>query len=146
LKALDMSGLRAVFTMPNADAENGAIFAEIKRYAGIHPGRARVFVSLGQSRYLSLMKHAGLMVGNSSSGIIEAPSFGLPVVDIGTRQKGRVRAANVTGSDYDAASIAGAIKKALSERARAGRGNIKNPFFKRETSRNIKEVLKRCDL
>ena len=60
-----------------------------------NPKKRRVFVSLGQQRYLSLLKNASVMVGNSSSGIIEAPAFQLPVVNIGDRQKGRIKDANV---------------------------------------------------
>ena len=84
-----------VFTLPNADTEGRSITEKINNFVNEFPEKGRVFISLGQLRYLSLLKNAVLMVGNSSSGLIEAPSFELPVVNIGDRQRGRVRGKNV---------------------------------------------------
>lgn len=142
LKALNRSGLRVVFTMPNADAENNIIFKEIKKYVRANPMRARAFGSLGQLKYLSLMKYAALVVGNSSSGLMEAPSLKIPVVNIGTRQEGRLKAANVIDSGYTADSILRAIRKATSKKFRTIAKRTSNPFSKKDTSRNIKRVLK----
>ena len=81
-----------IFTMPNADTDGRIIKAMIKQYAIDHPNRATAFDSLGQIKYLSLMKCSSVVIGNSSSGIIMTPSFGIPSINIGDRQKGRITA------------------------------------------------------
>lgn len=146
IKALQKTNLRVIFTMPNADAENGIIFKDIKKCVKAYPDKFNVFVSLGQRRYLSLMKEVGLMVGNSSSGILEAPSFRLPVVNIGTRQKGRIKAVNVIDADYDIDSISKAILKARSTSFKDSLNNLKNPFGNGMAGKKIKNILKYADL
>lgn len=146
LRALDKVKLRIIFTMPNADAENNVIFQEIKRYVRRNRKTARMFCSMGRVKYLSLLRYCRLMIGNSSSGIIEAPSFALPVVNIGTRQKGRVTARNVINTAENAESIRQAIEKAMSGRFRLSLRGLKNPFGSGTASKKIKDVLKRCDL
>ena len=81
--------------MPNADAGNLAVAEAIARYCAAHPDRAHAFASLGARRYLSLLAWADVCLGNSSSGVIEAPALGTPTVDVGERQAGRDRAAGV---------------------------------------------------
>jgi UDP-hydrolysing UDP-N-acetyl-D-glucosamine 2-epimerase len=146
LQALDESGLRMIFTMPNADAENSAIFKQIASYVKKHSGKAKLVKSLGQLKYLSLLKHVGLMIGNSSSGIIEAPSFKLPVVNVGSRQRGRIRAKNVIDTACESASIKRTIRRARSKSFGASLKALKNPFGDGRASRRIKNVLKRADL
>lgn len=129
--------------LPNADSGNLVIRGAVESYANTHPKDARVTASLGQLRYLSLMKHAAVMVGNSSSGIIEAPSFKLPVVNVGTRQTGRVRAQNVIDvPTYEAAQITRAITKALSVSFRDGLQGMSNPYGDGNASENILGILK----
>jgi len=114
-KALDaFPGLQAVFTLPNADAGADAIIKAIKDYAAARAGRVSAYASLGVKRYLSLVKLSSVVVGNSSSGIIEAPSLRVPTVNIGDRQQGRTRPASVIDCPVAAGDIACAIKKALS--------------------------------
>ncbi|MDO8804531.1 MAG: UDP-N-acetylglucosamine 2-epimerase, partial [Elusimicrobiota bacterium] len=84
-----------IFTMPNADPGNSEIVRLINEYVKKNGLRARAFTSLGQLRYLSLLKHSDIVIGNSSSGIIEAPSFFIPTVNIGDRQKGRVQGGTI---------------------------------------------------
>ena len=98
LGAVEKSGLRAVFTRSNADTHGQLINEKIQEFCAKNPVRFKFFDNLGQVRYLSALKYFGVMVGNSSSGIIEAASFTLPVVNIGDRQKGRERGANVLDS------------------------------------------------
>ncbi len=146
LLALKSAGLKIIFTMPNADAENKVIINEIARYVKDNPDNSKFFASLGQIQYLSLMKYAVLMLGNSSSGIIEAPSFKLPVVNIGDRQKGRIRAKNVIDSREDAVSIGKAIAKARSASFRRSLKTMKNPLTGHSVSKRIKNVLRTADL
>ncbi|MFH1582028.1 MAG: UDP-N-acetylglucosamine 2-epimerase [Pseudomonadota bacterium] len=142
LKALDVSGLRMIFTMPNADAENKVISSMIMKFVKNNPDRACAFISLGQLRYLSLMKEVGLMAGNSSSGILEAPSFKLPVVNIGSRQDGRLKPINVIDCRGDMRSILAAIRCALSANFLSEIKNVRNPFDGGSSSKKIKNVLK----
>ncbi|MFA4905587.1 MAG: UDP-N-acetylglucosamine 2-epimerase [Candidatus Margulisiibacteriota bacterium] len=146
LAALDQSGLRSIFTMPNADAENQAIRDAIEAYVKRHPQTTRVFDSLGRLRYLSLLKQVGLMVGNSSSGIIEAPSFQLPVVNIGSRQSGRLKAQNIIDVDNSAAGIRQAIEIARSKEFTDLLKRMKNPFGNGTASARIKNFLKKVNL
>ena len=137
------SGLKIIFTMPNADPENRIIAQAIRSFEKTYPLDVKVFVSLGQRRYLSLLRYIGLMIGNSSSGLIEAASFRLPVVNIGNRQKGRVRPKNVIDVDNDAKSIRSAIHKACSVRFRKSLSHLKNPFGDGRASPRIKNILKK---
>lgn len=99
---------------PNSDAGGRRMIAVIDNYVKKYPF-IRAFPSLPRREYLSLLKIAGVLVGNSSSGIIDAPSFGLPVVNIGTRQEGRERSCNVIDVDYRKEAIVKAVKKALTD-------------------------------
>jgi UDP-hydrolysing UDP-N-acetyl-D-glucosamine 2-epimerase len=126
-KALARVGGRCVVTAPNADPGNEAIRDRLRRFCSDGPDR--VFIdSAGADGYADLMSRAAVMVGNSSSGVLEAPSFGLPVVNIGTRQDGRERAHNVIDCGYESASIVRAIRRALSPRFRASLRGLKNPY------------------
>ncbi len=127
LAALEMSGLPVIFTMPNADTQGRLIRTLIREYVQAHPN-AQAVESLGTQGYFSLMAQAAAMIGNSSSGIIEAPSFHLPVVNIGERQKGRVRAANVLDAGNDREEILAAIEKALTPAFRQRLAGLKNPY------------------
>lgn len=136
-----------VFTFPNADTGNRTIIKKITAFTSAHPEQSRLYFSLGTLKYLSLLKHSSVMVGNSSSGIIEAPSFKLPVVNIGDRQKGRVQAANVIDvKEYERKKISGAIERALSLKfVRLLRG-LKNPYGKGNVSEKIVSRLKRIPI
>lgn len=115
LAALDtIPEARIVFTKANADSGGNAINSEIEDWAGQNAGRAKVFASLGMRRYLSLLQAADAVVGNSSSGIIEAPALGVPTVNIGDRQAGRLRAASILDCAAEADAIAASIRTALS--------------------------------
>lgn len=135
-----------VFTMSNSDAGGRAINERVAEFVNDNPGRSVSFDSLGRLRYLSLLKHADVMAGNSSSGIIEAPSFRLPVVNIGSRQQGRVKAANVIDASAESKSIEAALKKALSKEFRILAKEVKNPYAQGNASVNIVETLKRAPI
>lgn len=136
-----------VFTLPNADTGGRVIIKIINDFVRNDPEKGKAFTSLGQLRYLSLLKHAIVMVGNSSSGLIEAPSMKLPVVNIGDRQRGRVRGKNVI--DVAACKkefIANAIEKALSVEFKNSLEGMKNPYGEGYASEKIVEKLKAISL
>ncbi len=114
LAAIKASGVNAVFTMANADAQGALINTRLQAACAQAPGRFKWIPHLGHRRYLSCLKHFAVMVGNSSSGLTEAPSFRLPVVNIGDRQQGRVRAKNVIDVACSRAAISQGIMQALS--------------------------------
>jgi UDP-hydrolysing UDP-N-acetyl-D-glucosamine 2-epimerase len=117
LEALEESGLPCVFTAPNADPSHQGVLREIQAFCDRngHP----LVLNFGPEAYYSMMKHSRLMVGNSSSGIIEAASFSLPVVNIGSRQAGRVRPPNVIDSSGEKSDIRRAIARAASSEFRS---------------------------
>src|SRR3990172_12297016 len=140
---LRFPGIFWIFTMPNADTSGRVIGKRIEDFLDKNPGSGRLVISLGQLRYLSLMKHVSVMVGNSSSGIIEAPSFELPVVNIGERQMGRIRAQNVIDvHECNKKNIADAIGKALSKEFRNSLRGMHNPYGDGNASEKIVKKLK----
>jgi UDP-N-acetylglucosamine 2-epimerase (non-hydrolysing)/GDP/UDP-N,N'-diacetylbacillosamine 2-epimerase (hydrolysing) len=100
-----------IFTMPNADAEGRTLMEQVKAFVASRP-HTRVFTSLGQINYLSLAAQVDAVVGNSSSGLYEAPTLKVPTVNIGDRQKGRLQASSVINSPVDRTSIIHAIHRA----------------------------------
>jgi UDP-hydrolysing UDP-N-acetyl-D-glucosamine 2-epimerase len=116
LDALDeFPSHQVVFTQPNADAGGRAVARLIDDYAASRPQRVKSFASLGRLRYLSAVKHCAAVVGNSSSGIVEAPALARPTVNIGARQAGRLRAASIIDCEENTGSIIAALSLALSE-------------------------------
>ena len=118
LAALREVALPVIFTMPNADMAGQVIRERIANFAAVYP-HARCVENFGPEGYFSILGEASAMVGNSSSGLLEAPFFALPVVNIGNRQKGRLRAGNVLDVPFDTAQIATTIRKAVSREFRA---------------------------
>ena len=108
--------LQVVMTYANADFGGEKINQKLEEFARNNPKQFKVVPSLGQRRYLSFMKQARLVIGNSSSGIVEAPSLGVPVVNIGERQKGRYQCKNIIQCENDFIAIRNAVNTAL-ERA-----------------------------
>jgi UDP-hydrolysing UDP-N-acetyl-D-glucosamine 2-epimerase len=134
--------LQIIFTMPNADSDSRVIIQLIQRFVNDHAGNAYFFTSMGQRNYLSALKHCYAVIGNSSSGIIEAPSFGVPVVNIGDRQKGRVIADNIIQTDADEQSISFAISKINAGATREKAAQASNPYRQKDTAPQIKEHIK----
>jgi GDP/UDP-N,N'-diacetylbacillosamine 2-epimerase (hydrolysing) len=134
---------KILFTKSNADTEGNAINAIIEQAETENPQNWKVVASLGMKRYLSAVKHAAAVVGNSSSGIIEVPSFGVPTVNIGDRQKGRVRAKSVIDCNPTTGDITKVIQKATDSTFAAKIKNIENPYAKPGTAKAIvKEIQK----
>jgi len=149
LSAVSASGLQGIFTMANADAQGALINARLQAACAANPARFRWIPHLGHRRYLSCLENCALMIGNSSSGLTEAPSFRLPVVNIGDRQRGRVKASNVIDVEGSRAAILKGIRKAVSPRFRALLRNMRNPydrFHDGRASERIKDTLKRVPL
>lgn len=142
LYALDsLPEARVIFTMPNSDTEGRVIMTLIKEWCERNTDRAVWFNSLGSRRYLSALQYVGAVVGNSSSAIIEVPSFGIPSLNIGDRQKGRTRAMSVV----DCTPIREDIVKNL--RAIIGREpiQVENPYEKPNTAQSIIDTIAKVD-
>jgi GDP/UDP-N,N'-diacetylbacillosamine 2-epimerase (hydrolysing) len=143
LEALDtFKEYKLLFTFPNADANGRVIIDLIEDYVARNPGRAKAFTSLGQLKYLSLLRVVKAMVGNSSSGLIEAPSFGLPVVNIGRRQDGRLKPSSVIDTPPDKKNIEQAVHKALSEPFRNHCLRVANPYGTGNTAEQVLKQIK----
>jgi len=145
LAALDLIEGTLIFTHPNADANNEEIVRRIREFVALRKNSA-LYQSLGQLKYYSLLSHADLMVGNSSSGIWEAPSFGLPVVNIGDRQQGRIRAGNVLDVPPEKSCIYNAIQEGLRSSFRNSLSNLINPYGDGHAANRIIEILRQVDL
>ncbi len=133
--------LSFLFTKSNADSGGLVVNREIDRFVGAS-NNAYAVTSLGLKRYLSALSLADMVIGNSSSGIIETPSFGVPTVNIGNRQKGRIQAANIINCEPEQKSIEQAMKKALSPQFVTTAHDAKNPYGDGRTSENIVRILK----
>ncbi|KPF68689.1 hypothetical protein IP84_08605 [beta proteobacterium AAP99] len=146
LTALDTDAGSVVITGTNADPGGTAIRSSLQAFAGARPGRVVLVESLGARRYLSLMRHVDAVVGNSSSGLLEAPAIGVPTVDIGPRQQGRLRAPSVLHCGESAAEIRQALEKALSADHRAIAARCESPYGKPGAARRIVDLLATVDV
>jgi UDP-hydrolysing UDP-N-acetyl-D-glucosamine 2-epimerase len=145
LEAVARLDHQVVVIYPNADAGGREMIAAIE--AADLGANAHKFVSLPHEDYLGLMRMASVMVGNSSSGLIEAPSFGLPVVNIGTRQRNRLRPANVIDVAHDAGAIAAAIRRALTDDAwRGAARRATNPYGDGKAAERIARILRQVPI
>lgn len=128
------------FCFPNADAGSRAIIQRAERFCGA-PGHRRLFVNLAHLDYWSLLGAADLMVGNSSSGIMETPSLALPTVDIGWRQRGRVKARNILQAPAETQAIVQAMGQAAEPSFRSGLTGLTNPYGDGHAGERIASVL-----
>jgi UDP-N-acetylglucosamine 2-epimerase (non-hydrolysing)/GDP/UDP-N,N'-diacetylbacillosamine 2-epimerase (hydrolysing) len=145
LAALKAVNLPIVFSYPNADTYGRIIINAIERFVKSCE-QAWAVTNLGTQAYFSLMKYAVAMVGNSSSGIIEAASFELPVVNIGNRQQGRIHSYNVVDVECNRTSIELAIRQVTAPQFRAQLAGIKNPYGDGHAAERIVEVLQTVSL
>ncbi len=147
LTALDaFPDARVIITKPNADTDGRSICAMIDAYAAEHRDRVLATTSLGQLRYLSAMTHVSAVIGNSSSGLIEAPALRKPTVNIGERQRGRLRAGSVIDCPERSDAIIAAITRALSPEFRQAIQKAASPYGFGNASVQIKELLKSARL
>lgn len=140
LDALDASGYPLLVTSPNADAGGRRLLALLREFEQAR-AHVRLVPNLGPQLYAGVMSRASAMVGNSSSGIVEAGTFRLPVVNIGNRQRGRLRGPNVIDADHDREQILLAIQEACSDRFRNNIYDMKNPFGDGRAGEKIIDVL-----
>ena len=141
IKAMDsIEGMSYIITMANADA-GGREINEKWIEEGKKHKNWKVVTSLGVTRYLSALKYAKLCIGNSSSGLVEAPSLSVPTVNIGDRQKGRIQPDSVINCNPKCADIAQAIKKGLSEEWIYKTRNIINPFGNGTSSKQTVDII-----
>lgn len=132
-----------LFSGANNDAGGMAINAMIEEYAAANPTRVKAVKTLGMELIISTMRHSAVFVGNSSSGIVEAPSAGIPTVDIGNRQAGRQRAASVIHCPDDADSIEAAIRRALSPEMHELAARRESPYYHENTRTIMVDAIMR---
>lgn len=142
LFALDELGdTRIIFTKANSDTDGRIINSMIDSYVSANSKKAIAFASLGQLRYLSALQYIDAVVGNSSSGLIEAPSFKVGTINIGDRQKGRIKAASVIDCTPDREAINTAIRQLYSSAFQENIRNVKNPYGDGGASKKIAGVI-----
>lgn len=142
LEALDRFPDRpTIITYPNNDAGSTDIIRLIESYAATRRERVKVVASLGRRRYHAALERVAAVIGNSSSGIVEVPSFHIPTVDIGSRQRGRTAGESVIHCGESAAEIAGAIRFALSPQGQQRALKAENPYYKPDTLAIITEAI-----
>jgi GDP/UDP-N,N'-diacetylbacillosamine 2-epimerase (hydrolysing) len=140
----DMKDTHLIFTMPNADTDGRVLFDMIRQFVATHPN-ARAYTSLGQLRYLSCIRHVDGVVGNSSSGLAEAPSFHKGTINIGDRQRGRLKAESVIDCAPERTAIGAALQRLYSPEFQAMLANVRNPYGEGGASEKIVEVIERCE-
>ncbi|MGK5092825.1 UDP-N-acetylglucosamine 2-epimerase [Deltaproteobacteria bacterium TL4] len=146
LNAVLKTDLFTLVTMPNADSAGKVIYQELAAYEQRFPHRIKLIKSLGQQGYLSAMNYARLMLGNSSSGILESASFKLPVVNIGDRQAGRFKPENVIDCSCSESSILKALELAGSDSFTHSLRQLTNPYGDGNTASRIIEKLASVDM
>ena len=139
LSALDeYHDIKIIFTLPNSDTDGRVIIKLINEYVSKHQEKAIAYPSLGLKRYLSALQFVKAVVGNSSSGIIEVPSFGIPTLNIGDRQKGRIAADSVINCGTSKKDILDGLDNVLNSNPK----EIHNPYEGKNTTADILHVLK----
>ena len=138
--------INIIFTKSNADNEGRRINQMIDEFVSLFPDNVVAYTSLGQLRYLSTLKYVSGVVGNSSSGIIEAPSLQKGTVNIGNRQLGRLRAKSVIDSQPDVTSIQNAIERLFSREFQSTLSTVSNPYGEGDVASKIVSVLETCSL
>jgi UDP-N-acetylglucosamine 2-epimerase (non-hydrolysing)/GDP/UDP-N,N'-diacetylbacillosamine 2-epimerase (hydrolysing) len=145
LNALDQfPSAQIIMTKPNADTGGRIISQMIDDYSQKNRGRVHMSVSLGQLRYLSAMQHCNVVIGNSSSGIVEAPTIKKPTVNVGPRQSGRLKAASIIDCEVNECSIVNAIRQALSDEFKQTLDATQSLYGDCNASYKIKDFLKQA--
>lgn len=140
----EFDDMKFIITKANSDNEGRKINRKIDEFISKNPEKYIGFVSMGQLKYLSAMKYCSMVIGNSSSGIIEAPSFNIPTINIGDRQKGRLQAKTVINCDPIKSDIIKAIKRGLSKEFKDKISKIENPYGDGDTSNKILHEIKKA--
>lgn len=143
LDAIDtLKETHIIFTKANSDADGRIINAMLEDYVQQHSDKSILFTSLGQLRYLSALQFVDAVVGNSSSGLVEAPSFKIGTINIGNRQKGRIKAKSVIDCTIESDAICKAFDTLYSKTFQEQLKDLKNPYGNGDSSIKIKNILK----
>jgi GDP/UDP-N,N'-diacetylbacillosamine 2-epimerase (hydrolysing) len=135
-----------IFTKANSDTDGRVINSMIDKYVSKNSHKSVAFTSLGQLRYLSALQYMDAMVGNSSSGLIEAPSFKIGTINIGDRQKGRIMAESIINCDSSSEAIGNAFQRLYSSDFKKILQNSTNPYGDGGASKKIKDIIKDINL
>ena len=138
----ELQDTHLVFTLPNADPDGRMLIGMVEQFVAQH-ANTRVYTSLGQLRYLSLIAHVDGVVGNSSSGLLEVPSFKKGTINIGDRQRGRLQAASVINCESNRSDIAAALQRLYSADFQGGLIHVRNPYGEGGASDKVVETIKR---
>lgn len=141
IDALDRNTCQIILTYPNADHGSQLIIDAFENFAGQNSNRVRLVRNAGTRLFTGLLANVSAMVGNSSSAIVEAPSFRLPAVDLGDRQRGKLKAANIISCGHAADDIAAAIRRAMTPEFRAGLDGLVNPYGDAKSGPRIGALL-----
>lgn len=142
----DLEDTHIIFTKANSDTDGRVINQMIDEYVSKNPHKAIGFTSLGQLRYLSALQYVDAVVGNSSSGLLEAPSFKIGTINIGDRQKGRIKAASIIDCQPNKQSFKEAFEMLYSKSFQEQLGSVKNPYGEGCVSLKIVSILKKIDI
>jgi GDP/UDP-N,N'-diacetylbacillosamine 2-epimerase (hydrolysing) len=142
----ELQDTKFIFTKPNADTEGRIIIQMIDEYVSKNSHKSTAFISLGQLRYLSAMQYVDGVVGNSSSGLSEAPTFKIGTINIGDRQRGRIKAESVIDCEPKKESILMSLKTLYSKEFQRKLKDVKNPYGEGDGAKKIKEIIKEKDL
>jgi GDP/UDP-N,N'-diacetylbacillosamine 2-epimerase (hydrolysing) len=147
LSALEeVKDTKFIFTLPNADTNNRKITKMIEKFHAEHPSVSMVFPSLGQLRFLSTLKFIDGIVGNSSSGLTEAPSFKIGTINLGDRQTGRLKAKSVIDSNFEKKNILKSIKTLYTKSFQRNLSSVVNPYGNPGASKKILKTIKEISL
>lgn len=141
----ELNDARLIFTLPNADTGGRSLIQMVERFVSKHDN-ARAYSSLGQLRYLSCVAQVDGVVGNSSSGLLEVPSFKKPTINIGDRQRGRLLASSVINCSPNKKDISAALQKLYDEDFQKSLANVQNPYGEGGASESIVTTLKNVPL
>lgn len=141
----ELQDTRLIITLPNADTDGRMLIRQIDEFVARHDN-ARAYTSLGQLRYLSCIAQVDGVVGNSSSGLLEVPSFHKGTINIGDRQRGRLQASSVLNCAPERGAIRAALEQLYSPPFQASLGQVRNPYGEGGASEKIVEVIRACNL
>ncbi len=134
-----------IFTIPNSDTYNHKIYNQIKSFVGKHKN-SHLFKSLGHKLYLSIINHSDCVIGNSSSGLSEAPYFKKPTINIGDRQKGRIKVKSIIDTEMNSKKISNALKKIEKTDFKKNLKNVISPYGSGGAGKKIIKILKKIDI
>lgn len=137
---------KIIFTMPNVDMGNIDIYKKLKKFVKRNKTKSLLLKSMGQQLYFSSLNHIDVVIGNSSSGVIEAPSFGVPTINLGKRQLGRLKPKSVLSCDFNSKKFKQCLNKSFSKSFKKKINKMKNPYYRPNTIKNMLKILKKINL